>query len=620
MQHDERPEIIDGILSVRYGDRWVPVPRGGADGDPDEQAETPPEGGEGAPGDGGQPGEGGEGGEGGNAEGEGAPEGAAPQVPVGEAIQTADEDDLRTLHTQLEEHRIACRENRDVEGVRAALAEQQRIVEELNRRIAVETRTDEELAALDGQEVPTLPESRVPAGSGASAAQLAAAGPPQPRAENTPPPARPRHQAALLAAAGTEVVPAGEPMSYGQLGTAIDRAKRGRAGQTILASIPSFEEDPVGPDPLSTRNGTEVNDEFIQQAVADWWARRGARVAGMAPDYAARQGAICEPFDIIRDIPDAFVTDTPVADIFPSRPAGRGGFTFTRSGVLADVLGGVSLWDETDQANVDPDDSGTWKPCVEFDCPTPVTAILEWITACVTFDITLEMSSPERVRNLNNALNALEARIYEGRILQRIDELSHGYVFAGEYGALPTVIEAVNTVLAQLTFANRQSPGGYDLILPPGFAETLTIDRANKGFNAQETEEALAILRANLPASVNLVNSLDASLGGEPGLPFVGLPPVGNQAAAAAPDYLNGRVLRMRLVDPSAAIYAETGEMNAGVLRDANLIRQNKTGYFRERGFFLEKHGPQPWATIDVDLCADGARAALVDPTRCATS
>ncbi len=43
----------------------------------------------------------------------------------------------------------------------------------------------------------------------------------------------------------------------------------------------------------------------------------------------------------------------------------------------------------------------------------------------------------------------------------------------------------------------------------------------------------------------------------------------------------------MRLVDPAAAIYAETGEMNAGVLRDADLIRMNKTGYFAERFFFF---------------------------------
>jgi len=52
-----------------------------------------------------------------------------------------------------------------------------------------------------------------------------------------------------------------------------------------------------------------------------------------------------------------------------------------------------------------------------------------------------------------------KCRIYEGRILQLIDTLSSPYVFSGDYGAVPTVIEAVNTVLAQLVYADRQAKG-----------------------------------------------------------------------------------------------------------------------------------------------------------------
>src|SRR4029077_5387394 len=116
---------------------------------------------------------------------------------------------------------------------------------------------------------------------------------------------------------------------------------------------------------------------------------------------------------------------TPVADIFPARPAGRGGVQYTPSGQLSDVSGAGALWDEAKQAAVDPANSATWKPCVEYTCPPVQTAVLEAITQCVTFPITLEMSNPERVRNLNNALGALRARTYEGRILQRIDQLSY---------------------------------------------------------------------------------------------------------------------------------------------------------------------------------------------------
>jgi hypothetical protein len=84
--------------------------------------------------------------------------------------------------------------------------------------------------------------------------------------------------------------------------------------------------------------------------------------------------------------------------------------------------------------------------------------------------------------------------------------------------------------------------------------------------------------------------------------------------------YISGGNYRFRLVEPAAAIYAETGEMNVGTTRDARLIRMNKTQYFTEEFFFLAKHGPQPWATIDINLCADGSRAGLVDPAGCNVS
>jgi hypothetical protein len=244
--------------------------------------------------------------------------------------------------------------------------------------------------------------------------------------------------------------------------------------------------------------------------------------------------------------------------------------------------------------------------------------VLEAITQCVKFDITLEMSNPERVRNLNNALSALVARTYEGRILQRIDQLSSPYVFSGDYGALPAIIEAVNSLIPQLNYANREAPGEYVLLVPPAVQEILTIDRANRAYGVEsEVSDVMSYLNASIDGVRTVVDTKDASLGGEPGIPFAALKPVGNQAAAGAIPYVSGGVYRLRLVDPSAAIFAETGEMNAGTLRDASLILQNKTGYFAERFFFLAKHGPQPWATIDIHLCADGSRAGLVTPSGC---
>lgn len=617
-------QIIDGRLHVFHGGRWLPVPSGGdGTGDTPDGEPTPsdpnavPAGGEGDQAGGGD----------GAGDGDGeAQEPQAPTVPEGDAIQSVEEAQLRELHGDLDTYRVERREAQDVDQVRWARSEQERIVNEINRRRAEAQRVRNELAELDEQEVPALPESEpVTAGAGASAAQLAAVRgqvAPQGAGVQQPPaaaPARPR--VALQAAAGAEVARPGQEMDDEALGAAIERAKRGRGRQVILASIAAFDEmdsDQL-PDLLNADNSTRLNDDLIDQAVADWYAGLGEREPLQA---SARQGTICGPFDNIREIPDAFVTRTPVTDIFPSRPAGRGGFNYTPSGTLADVDGAVTFWslhgDGNDQDAVDPDDSTTWKPCIDFDCPPSQEAVVEAIVTCVQYPITLDMSAPERVRNLNNAVGALRARQYEGKMLQRIDKLSHGYHFTGDYGALPSFVEAINRLLPNLNWWNRQEQGQYDLIIPPGAVELLRIDRANRAYGVEaEVADVLAYLTGSIDVR-RVVMSLDASISGEPGTPATALSAIGNQAGAMPhiPD-IDG-VHRVRLVDPAAAIYASTGEMNAGVLRDANLVRQNRTGYFTEQFFFLEKHGPQPWATIDIDLCPNGARAGLLEPYDCA--
>jgi len=607
--------IIDGRLHVFHRGQWLPVPSGAADGDEPGDGEAAPAGdgagAEGAPADGDEP-------------GDGEPqEPQVPDVPDDQAIQQVEEDALRALHGDLDTYRVERREAQDVEQVRWARDQQARIVAEINRRRAEAERVRNELAELDEQEVPALPEATpVTAGAGASAAQLAAVrGQVSPQAAQQPPtpaPARPR--VALQAAAGAEVARPGQEMTDEMLGAAIERAKRGRGRQVIVASIAAWDEmDADGiPDLLNSDNSTRLNDDLINEAVADWYAGLGEREPIQA---SARQGTICGPFDNIREIPDAFVTRTPVADIFPSRPAGRGGFNFTPSGTLADVEGAVNFWslhgNGNDQDAVDPDDSSTWKPCIDFDCPPSQEAVVEAIVTCVQYPITLDMSAPERVRNLNNAVGALRARQYEGKMLQRIDKLSHGYHFVGDYGALPSFVEAVNRLLPNLNWWNRQEQGQYDLIIPPGVIELLRIDRANRAYGVEaEVADVLNYLTGSIDVR-RVVLSLDASIDGEPGTPATQLSALGNQGGAMPhiPD-LDG-VHRVRLVDPAAAIYATTGEMNAGVLRDANLVRQNRTGYFTEQFFFLEKHGPQPWATIDVDLCPNGGRAGLVEPYDC---
>src|SRR6185436_9081746 len=119
--------------------------------------------------------------------------------------------------------------------------------------------------------------------------------------------------------------------------------------RSIVASIRPYSEMAEfasGDVPLLGTGSPEQNSAWMRET-------REAFLAAMRGETLdARMAAICEPLDILRDIPDAFNTAEPVRAIFPSRPASRLGFQYFRSVGLANVIGAVNLWDETDQAAV----------------------------------------------------------------------------------------------------------------------------------------------------------------------------------------------------------------------------------------------------------------------------
>lgn len=538
---------------------------------------------------------------------------AIPDLPTDLAV--ADVEVLQALHGQYGQIRDGLRESArskaDLDKIAEVTQRRSTIAQELQRRIDENREVQEALSALDAEiaEEVGLPEPEMALASATprqpTAAMVAAARGEQSAAGQSP--EAERRVTPMLASMTVEGVSAGSAVDVLTIGQMLDRTKKG-AGRAIVASLAPYEESLGEGDILSNRHGAERNTELMREAQEAWRLRQSGQMA--------RAAAICEPLDIIRAIPDAFSTAEPVREIFPSRAAGRLGFTFMQSVALADLLSAVSYWDEDDQAAVDPDDSATWKECLDVDCGTPEEIKADAIVACLRYDITTEMSSPERIQNLMNALMAVKARKKEATILRRIDNLSHRYQFASSYGAVPALITALNTAMAQVTYANRIQDPNYTVILPPGLVHLLTIDLAGRGYDAGDVTDGLAYVKDRVPGISAIVQALDASETGEPGLPFPALNPT--SAGAVTLPSLDGDH-RVRILDPGAAIYAETGEMNVGTMRDANLLRMNKTQYFAEEFLMLAKNGPQPWLLLDLTLCADGARAGLIEPVGCAS-
>lgn len=501
---------------------------------------------------------------------------------------------------------------------------------EITRRTEDATRINSEFEALVGAN-PAAEALPAPVPAFASAAAVVGARGEVHQGGAQPPTPRPeRPHAAIFASAASGQL--GEEIDLETLGASVERAfQDGRSvGITRLASLPAYQHMGEGaglPELLSMDNGATRNDRLIQEAVEDHQARRH----GVTPP--ARTAAICEPFDIIREIPSAFVATERVTPIFPARPAGRLGFQFTPSMHLTDVLSGSSIWDELNQANVNPTDPTTWKPIVDVVCGTPTKVHAIAVPFGLRFDNTTEMSLPERIANATNALMAQKSRNKEARLLHFIDLLSSNVSFDPAYGALPGLIEAVNTVMPQLIYPDRLAEAEYVMLLPTTAVTALmNIDRNNRAYDPSPPARAefLQQLQDSLDNVSQIVETLDASDAGEPGLPFAALPaPVGVYDAnhgiagvvpAEPPDITSlNNEYRIRLVEPSAAIYAETGELYVGTYRSPELMRQNKAVYLGEEYFMLAKHGPQPWVTIDVALCASGARAGLLAPYTCPT-
>lgn len=420
---------------------------------------------------------------------------------------------------------------------------------------------------------------------------------------------------AYVAGAGQQGYAQGKPLDWESLGRAWDSVRLSATNgpaQAVVANLPAFEDTPdLGVEMLTNLNSVSQNDRLIAETVDAFNAKREARIAGVeyvAPD--AHTAAICTPLDIIREIPQCGETDTPFTDLFPQRPIGRLGFTFTRGSAAADVDGAITLIDiDTFEAALDENDTDTWKPCIPIDCATPVEVTAEELVTCVTVQTSTELSAPERVQEFMHKLKVQRARRREQLQLARWDDTASGFTFTGQngYGTLPSLVEAVETLMPQLAYPERLNETDWDIVLEPGLLEKLTIDR-HKVCNPAEMpgarSETLAWLRSHLGRPITVLRDFKGASS------FQAIPAMGDEAALQALPAVD----RIRLVPASAYIYGSTGEESTGWQTDPQLVRQNRKQAFTAEYFLLAKHGCHPAAYIDLESVPDGGRGGCVTP------
>ena len=410
-------------------------------------------------------------------------------------------------------------------------------------------------------------------------------------------PERPR--VAYVAGAGQSAYAQGTPMdNYDALAeawesrrTSIRPGAEGGISRAVVASLPAFSEQFSDGDILSRNNSTVVNDRLIAEAVE----AHEARVAGA--EVPAHVAAICDPLDIIRDIPEDGDNSSPFSDLFPSRPASRLGFTYTPASALSVAASGVNVWEEADQDGVDEADPSTWKPVVHIECSTPVEVKAKELVTGVTVDNSTEMSSPERVREFMAKLATARARAREQHLLGLYDAEADAYTKAAvnTEGTLLTAIRAVVELLPTLTYGERLSEQAYTAVVEPGFVQKLRLDNLAVG-EKESFADAVATFEAE--TGIRLVALKDFA-----GASTLTTTAPGAVAALNADDVI-------RLVPTSQYIYSATGEQSTGWQTDPQLARQNRMQAFSAEWLLLAKHGVAPAAKVTVTSVASGIRKA----------
>lgn len=526
---------------------------------------------------------------------------------------------------------------------RSIRTQQAQIAGEMRKRADDARALNDEMAAIDGEDValpevageapegaaevtagdaPAAPETKVPAmAAGAtppSAAEIAAARDPQAKGAKTASTAvATRNRAPWVAAAAAgDTIQFGAPVDLETLGEGIMRLQQSRGRhKTIMASLPAFTSSDG--ELLSDGHGARTNDALIKEAVEAWEVRAGLRTA----TPGAMTAAICEPLDIIREIPNPGRSkETPFGSSLPFRGAGRLGFQFTRAMQIAAMNGATSIWTAADQEAIDATDESTWKAVVCVDCGTPVPTVAEELTWGLCYEEATDLSAPERVADALDALMTLEKRVREGYLLRRFDQLGSGAAWdAASIGALPDLIEILTRRIEAAAYTERLELPGATVWLPPGLVSVLRIDRVRKGFAVERTAgDVLAELKAGLPDGVNVVQLRDISdnLHGDPQIPHESVNWGANDALSApggVPTELSHDecgLFRVRWGWPSAFIAYSTGMTNFGILRDAALIRQNKAIQFGREWLGIDKHGSQASGYVDAVLSVSGIRGA----------
>lgn len=434
--------------------------------------------------------------------------------------------------------------------------------------------------------------------------------------------------------AGMADVPMGklDVLGWGErMKGAIDAVKEagdrpiGNGGRMIATKIASFVDDGSidRSEVLGRHNTPDTNTDIINTAIEKTMARHANREATIG---AAKTAAgFCAPAEVIRTIIDQGDDSSPIRDAITFVPSAAMNFTFNGAMTLMDASTGVTDWNAAAQADVDPNDSSTWKSCLAFDCVDAITTNCDdWTVACATWPLAMSLSNRERVADIQRKLERYKTRRVEQKLRQAIIGLSTTVgAFATAYSSLPDLVYAINTALNFADYPERLDDAPYVAIMDSDMLMNLNTDLARVAFGTgRDLESPLEWIMKRTPLS-GIILAEDRVPGGygyataqtpSMGSPYTNAHLVGGASIAA---YQIVTKFEVQLVPLNEVFAWGTGEIRAGAQQDFNLMRQNTVASFVEEAICLVKRGTHPWFNLKVDLCPTGSRTAWTTPVAC---
>jgi hypothetical protein len=398
----------------------------------------------------------------------------------------------------------------------------------------------------------------------------------------------------IKAALNTDGFAAGSVMKAEDFGRAQRLAKSRQTGTQIIAAISRG----LTGNAVSGRNSSDDNAAILANA----------SYQNLESLTAA---CFCDPADAVKEIQTCGLDARPVLESFRTVPV-IGRFKYTKDLGLADVDGASVIWECADQELVDIDDPLTHKPCVDLDCGVEIEVEPYALPVCGTYDIFQELSHPQRVQAFLDKLAVLHARVAERALLDQIRAQSRIFTHGSDQGLYNNLVFILGQLPSPLQFGERLGAfEGYNLYVPVGTIEALTTDLLLNGTRAFTTAaQAEAYVRDTISSLgvSRIIEILDVDTDNETNNyapPSAALPAI-NTPTAWVQGTNNVATHKFYLLRPEDWRAGASEIVEAGTIRDANLVKSNKVQWFMEGLEFIEKTGCGESVVLEITACPSG--------------